>query len=197
MSNKRVLNVGGNSKQIPLPPAYAGYEHLLLDIQPGDSVDIVCDARQLTTLEAAQVDAVYCSHNLEHYHRHEVPRVLAGFQHVLKPGGFAHVIVPDLQAVMQQAVERKLDVEDTLYQSAAGPITVLDVLYGYGEEIERTGQDFYAHKTGFTPRSLELALWNAGFRKIFIGTERLQVEALAFKTAPDAWAREAFGLPES
>ena len=38
-------------------------------------------------IAAAEYDSVYCSHNLEHYHRHEVPRVLAGFRHVLKAGG--------------------------------------------------------------------------------------------------------------
>lgn len=38
---KRVLNVGGNDKSIALPPQYAGFEHLLLDIQPGASVEAV------------------------------------------------------------------------------------------------------------------------------------------------------------
>ncbi len=31
---KRVLNVGGANKTIPLPPAYQGWEHVLLDIDP-------------------------------------------------------------------------------------------------------------------------------------------------------------------
>ena len=31
---KKVLNVGGNSKAIPLPPQYAGFDHVLLDIDP-------------------------------------------------------------------------------------------------------------------------------------------------------------------
>jgi hypothetical protein len=30
----RVLNVGGNSKLIPIPSHYAGWEHLLPDIDP-------------------------------------------------------------------------------------------------------------------------------------------------------------------
>jgi hypothetical protein len=51
MELKNVLNVGGNSKAIPLPPHYAEFEHLLLDIDPKGSPDIVCDARMLTTLE--------------------------------------------------------------------------------------------------------------------------------------------------
>ncbi len=103
----------------------------MLDIDPKGSPDIVCDARRLTDLESAGFDAVYCSHNLEHYYRHDVPLVLAGFLHVLKPGGFAHIRVPDLLAVMRKTLENQLDLEDTLYQAKAGPIMVLDVLYGY------------------------------------------------------------------
>lgn len=193
---KRVLNVGGNSKEIPLPAQYAGFEHLLLDIDPRGSPDIVCDARALTTLDGGQFDAVYCSHNLEHYYRHEVPKVLGGFLHVLKEGGFAHIVVPDIQAVMRAAVERGLDVADVLYQSPAGPITVLDVLYGHGVEIERSGQDFFAHKTGFTPKSLVQALQKAGFRKIYSGTGNLEVDVLAFKGVPDDAARALFRLPQ-
>lgn len=72
----KVLNVGGNSKNIQLPPYYKGFEHLLLDIDSRGKPDIVADARELDKLEHGLVDAVYCSHNLEHYYRHEVPKVL-------------------------------------------------------------------------------------------------------------------------
>ena len=51
---QRLLNVGGNSRQIPLPPQYAGFEHLLLDIDPRGAPDIVCDARQMMTLAPGQ-----------------------------------------------------------------------------------------------------------------------------------------------
>lgn len=192
---KKVLNVGGNNKAIPLPPQYAGFQHLMLDIDPRGSPDIVCDARMLSTLEGGQFDAVYCSHNLEHYYRHEVPRVLGGFLHVLKEGGFADIRVPDVQEVVRQMHERGLDVEDALYQSPAGPITILDVLYGYGIEIERSGQDFFAHKTGFTRKSLLGVLQRAGFSNIYIGQGNLEVAALAFKGTPDPAHRELFGLP--
>lgn len=195
MAIKKVLNVGGNSKAIPLPPQYAGFEHLLLDIDPKGSPDIVCDARHLTTLDAGQFDAVYCSHNLEHYHRHDVRRVLAGFLHVLKDGGFAHILVPDIQEVMRVTMERNLDIDDVLYQSPAGPIMVLDVLYGYSVEIERSGQEFFSHKTGFTQKSLLKALENAGFSKLYSGVGNLEITALAFKGEPDQATCTLFGLP--
>lgn len=192
---KKVLNVGGSSKAIPLPPQYAAFEHVLLDVDPRGAPDIVCDARELATLDAGRFDAVYCSHNLEHYYRHEVPKVLAGFLHVLKDGGFAHIRVPDIGEVMRITLERNLDIDDILYQSQAGPIMVLDVLYGYGAEIERSGQHFYGHKTGFTRKSLEKALQRAGFSRAYSATGNLEVVALAFKGFPDAATRALFGLP--
>jgi len=197
VKSKRLLNVGGGNKGILLPPQYADFEHLLLDIDPRVSPDIVCDARELAdTLDGGQFDAVYCSHNLEHYYRHDVPRVLAGFLHVLKDSGFAHIRVPDIAEVMKVSIERGLDIDDVLYQSAAGPIMVVDVLYGLGVEIERSGQDFYAHKTGFTEKSLLKALEKAGFSKTYTIVGNLEINALAFKGLPDADARRIFQLPE-
>ncbi|MHB1140920.1 MAG: class I SAM-dependent methyltransferase [Sulfuricaulis sp.] len=167
----------------------------MLDIDPKGSPDIVCDARELTTLEGGQFDAIYCSHNLEHYYRHEVPKVLAGFWHVLKDGGFAQILVPDINQVMRATIERGLDIDDVLYQSPAGPIMVLDVLYGYSTEIERSGQDFYAHKTGFTQKSLLTVLRRSGFSRTYSMVGNLEINALAFKGAPDQSARALFNLP--
>jgi ubiquinone/menaquinone biosynthesis C-methylase UbiE len=191
---KKLLNVGGNSKAIPLPSQYARFEQLMLDIDPKVSPDIVCDARKLATLPGSQFDAVYCSHNLEHYYRHEVPSVLAGFLHVLKDGGFAHIRVPDISEAMRVSVARGLDIEDVLYESDAGPIMLMDVLYGYGVEIERSGQDFFAHKTGFTEKSLLAFLRRTGFAEVFSRVGGFEVDALAFKGTPDQATRALLGI---
>jgi SAM-dependent methyltransferase len=139
----------------------------MLDIDPNARPDVLADARELEQLEPGLFDAVYCSHNLEHYYAHDVPKVLAGFAHVLKPDGFAEIRVPDVAAVAREMTERGRDMEDVLYTSPAGPITVRDVLYGLGRAIEKTGVDFYAHKTGFTRRSLGDALRRAGFDTVY------------------------------
>jgi len=148
------------------------------------------------SLDAGQFDAVYCSHNLEHYYRHDVPKVLAGFLHVLKDGGSAQIRVPDIAEVMRTTIERGLDIDDVLYQSPAGPIMVLDVLYGYSVEIEQSGQDFFAHKTGFTSKSLIAALQKAGFSKIYSGTGYFEINALAFKGTPDQNICALFNVPK-
>lgn len=191
----RVLNVGGNSKAIPLPPQYADFDHWLLDIDPTGAPDIVCDSREMMLLDADIFDAVYCSHNLEHYYYHDVQRVLQGFLHVLKVGGFAHIRVPDMGLLMSTVVANGLDIEDTLYQSLAGPISVLDVMYGYGRQIEESGQDFYAHKTGFTVKSLEKALVKAGFVQVYLVASDLEISAIAFKSQVGSLGVQLFDLP--
>ncbi|KPF50080.1 methyltransferase [beta proteobacterium AAP121] len=195
MSQKKVLNVGGNNKSIALPPQYTGFEHLLLDIDPTGQPDICCDARELATLQPGQFDAIYNSHNLEHYYRHDVEKVLSGFRHVLKDGGFIQIRVPDMSELFRRIVEGQLDIEDTLYQSAAGPIMPLDVIYGFQLQIERSGQEFFAHKTGFTQKSLMRALQRAGFSKIYSSVGNLEVNAVAFKGQPSDETLALWGLP--
>jgi hypothetical protein len=194
--SKRLLNVGGGRKTIPLPSCYSGWEHLLLDIHPGPDVDLVLDARRLRETGAAEFDAVYCSHNLEHYHPHEVPLVLRGFQHVLKADGFAHIIVPDVGQVVRYVAANNMELDDVLYQSQAGPITAHDVIYGYGREMERSGRDFYAHKRGFTLKSLTEVLGNTGFATAVFNHQNQPwaLVVLAFKQTPNAEQKAMFGL---
>lgn len=193
---RKVLNVGGNNKAIPIPEQYDGWKHVLLDIDPKGGADVVCDARELIGLAGSDFDSIYCSHNLEHYYRHDVAKVLRGFVHVLKDDGFAYIRVQNIGELMRTVVQQGLDIDDFLYQSLAGPITVRDVIYGYGLEIETSGNDFYAHKTGFTRKSLTATLLNAGFNFVFTRVGELEVTAIAFKNKPGAEIIALFNISE-
>jgi SAM-dependent methyltransferase len=193
-SAKRVLNVGGSSKAIAIPDAYAGWEHVLLDIDPKSGADVICDARDLYGLPGESFDAVYCSHNLEHYYAHDAIDVLLGFAHVLRSEGFAHIRVPDIGEVMRVVAQREMDIDDVLYQSAAGPINVRDIVYGYQSQIESSGEDFFAHKNGFTQPSLKALLTDCGFRHLFLGSGEFEIIAYAFKHEPDAFHRQLLRL---
>ena len=119
-----------------------------------------------------------------------------GFLHVLKPDGFVEIRVPDLKSVMRRAVAEDMSLEDTLYESKLGPITVRDVIYGYGKEIEQLGADFYSHKTGYVAASLESLLNSTGFARVYV-TERpdmYELHALAFKAEPTPQRRALLGL---
>ena len=190
----KMLNVGGGHKGVPIPEFFADWQHYLLDIDPDGNPDLLCDARDLYKTTPRAYDAIYCSHNLEHYYRHEVTRVLMGFKIALKKEGFAFIRVPDMYAVMKTVIENGLDIEDVLYVSASGPIRVLDVIYGYNVQIERSGNDFYQHKTGFTMKSLTDLLTQSGFPNIFTKESDYEIIALAFKQKPNDYQVKLLGL---
>jgi ubiquinone/menaquinone biosynthesis C-methylase UbiE len=178
----KVLNVGGGPSR-ELPSMYEGWRQELLDIDPAVKPDIVCDAKSMHTLPAGKYDAVFCSHTLEHFHKHEVPSVLAGFLHVLKPTGFAHIAVPDMEALFKTIAENGKDINSVWYTSPGGPISFHDVIYGWGRQIE-TGNLHYCHKTGFTKQALSRALARAGFKKVLTASDDCNLYAYAFRREP-------------
>ena len=192
----RLLNVGGNSKKIAIPEQYDGWQHDLLDIDASKEPDIVADARAIIDLPASTYDAVYCYHNLEHYYLHDALKVLQGFLHVLKPRGHAFVRVPDIGKLMQRVVNEKLDLLDVLYDSPMGPIRVCDVLYGHQGKIETSGEEYFAHKMGYTPGSLQQLLIKAGFQVVALSVGTLNVSAIAFPHQPDADQLRFFDISE-
>ena len=136
------------------------WEELRLDIDPAVAPHIVGSMTDMRAVADASVDAIYSSHNIEHLYPHEVPLALAEFRRVLKPEGFAVVTCPDLQAVAELVVQDKL--LQPAYQSPAGPIAPLDILYGHRPALAR-GNLFMAHRTGFTLNSLMQTFNAAGF----------------------------------
>jgi hypothetical protein len=175
----RVLNVGGGGRD--LPPMFKGWDQTLLDIDPAVKPDLVCDAKDMHKLPSGKYDAVYTSHMLEHFYRHDVPSVLGGFSHVLKPTGFAYVIVPDLGQVLASMKDR--DILDTLYMTSGGAVTFHDVLYGWNKVMAQ-GNLFFAHKCGFTEQSLSKAMLRS-FAKVYTAPDgSFNLHAYGFKQAP-------------
>ncbi len=195
--NQQVLNVGGNSKAIAIPSFYDGWTHHLLDIDPAGKPDVLCDARTLVELPGMIYDSVYCSHNLEHYYSHDVVKVLVGFHHVLKSDGFVDIRVPDMQAVVKHMVANDMDIDDVLYQSSAGPIAIKDVMYGWGKQIEESGEDFFGHKTGFSEKSLTAVLERCGFTSVYAMLGNFEIKVFAFKHPPEAALLAKLGLSRS
>ena len=175
---KQVLNVGsGPYDRERLHPAFrnSDWAEVRYDIDKLVQPDIVGSIVDLGAIGDATFDAIWCSHNLEHLHSHDVPRALAEFRRVLKRDGFALIATPDLEAIAELVVNGHLD--DVAYRSPAGPITALDMLFGLSSAISR-GNLFMSHNTGFTADRLGRLLIESGF-----------AEALA-KRGPgyDLWA---------
>lgn len=154
------------------------WRELRLDIDPRVAPDVVASLTDMSAIDSGSVDAVWSSHNLEHLRSHEVPLALAEFLRVLKPGGFALVTMPDLQQIAALVADDKL--EETAYISPAGPITPLDVLYGLRTAVAN-GNDFMAHRTGFTATTLNKHLRAAGFDPVTISKSPLALWGEAVK----------------
>jgi SAM-dependent methyltransferase len=168
---KTVLHVGCGTRGVGvLPPDLIGpnFKEIRVDINPIVAPDIIASITDLSAVETGSVDIVYSSQNLEHLFAHEVPLALAEFRRVLNGDGIAMICVPDLQAVAARIVADQLD--ETAYLSPAGPISALDMIYGFTPAIA-AGNTYMAHKTGFTRTSLGRALIKAGFAHVKIGND--------------------------
>ncbi|CAK0756918.1 protein O-GlcNAc transferase [Gammaproteobacteria bacterium] len=167
MAIQTILHVGAGHPQsgarLPVVFQTPEWREIRLDIDPANEPDILGSMLDMAAVADGSVDAVYSAHNIEHVHAHEVPVVLGEFHRVLKPEGFLVVTCPDLQTVCALVAEDKLT--DAAYQSPAGPITPLDILYGHGEALA-AGHHYMAHKCGFTLKTLTQALQAAGFQTI-------------------------------
>jgi SAM-dependent methyltransferase len=165
-----VLHVGcGPLDHQSLHESFRGpaWHEVRLDIDPGVRPDVVATITDMSPVPDASVDAVFSHHNIEHVFAHEVPRALAEFLRVLRPGGEVLIATPDLQALGRVLAVGRL--EETLYRAPVGEIAALDVVYGLRSDIEG-GREYMAHRTGFTGRTLALRLNQAGFVKVQVAT---------------------------
>lgn len=134
-----------------------------LDINPDAQPDVIGTMTDMSAVASASVQAVFSSHNIEHLYPHEVPTALAEFHRVLDAQGFVVITCPDLQSVCKLVAEDRLD--EPAYQSPAGPIAPLDVLYGHRRSMA-AGNLFMAHRCGFTETVLRRVLVSSGFAMV-------------------------------
>jgi predicted SAM-dependent methyltransferase len=166
-------------------PGFQGedWTELRLDIDPSVQPDIIGTMTDMSAVQSGSVDALFSSHNIEHLYPHEVPAALAEFRRVLKPDGFCVITCPDLQSVAALVAEDKLT--EPAYQSPAGPIAPIDILYGFRRSMAQ-GNLYMAHRCGFTQKVLTATLQAAGFAQAAT-TRRVHpfydLWALATKTA--------------
>lgn len=152
------------------------WHEVRLDIDASVEPDVIGTMTNMHAVEDASMDAIFSSHNIEHLYPHEVPKALNEFMRVLKPEGFLVITCPDLQSVCALVAQDQLT--EVAYQSASGPISPLDILYGHRTALA-LGNLYMAHRCGFTKRVLTATLQSVGFQSI---------ACLARPTTFDLWA---------
>lgn len=182
---RTVLHVGCgplDPRGVPHPAFRQGaWIEVRLDINPDVVPDILASITDMSPVPSARYDAVYSAHNIEHLYSHEVVPALMEFHRVLAPGGFVVIRTPDLQTVAEFAARGLL--EETLYESPAGPIAALDIFFGHRASVAQ-GNFFMAHKTGFTAKTLAEKLQAAGFAQVEVRRlDNIELEAIAIKAA--------------
>lgn len=184
-ARKILLHVGCG---MPLPnKVHAAFSaedwfELRFDINPDVKPDIVGDLTDLSGIPDGAVHGIWSSHNIEHLDPHKVVPAMLGFHRVLVWGGELIIATPDTQTAAAFVANGKL--EDAIYQSPAGPVAAIDILYGMRSSLER-GNHFMAHRTGFTHGTLAAKLKDAGFSNITITRDRFDLEARARKMQPN------------
>lgn len=150
-----LLHVGCGFDSMP-EWAVGKFDEIRLDISAEVQPDILASMTDMGDI--GPFDAIHCSHALEHLLPHDVPVALAEFHRVLKDKGFVVLAVPDLQDVKAT--------EEVLFEAPCGPITGLDLIYGYRKALPT--QPYMAHRTGFTAVTLHDAFAEVGFNHVVV-----------------------------
>jgi SAM-dependent methyltransferase len=151
---RTVLIAGAGAERMPeweengFIPAYQ-------DIEPRTNPDILGNMNEFPQWLTGHFNIVFCCHALEHLYPHEVQWALGEFRRLLKPGGIAMILVPDLEDVKPT--------EDILYHTGSGPYCGLQLFYGDFREIPQFPH--MAHHCGFVSATLRKAWKRLGLTK--------------------------------
>ena len=184
LNNKKLMKIflhigcGSLNKSSCLGFNNDNWKEIRFDINKNVKPDIVGTFTDMNSVETGSVDAVYSSHNIEHIFPHEVPIALREFYRVLKEDGMVSISCPDLQSVCEAVAQDKL--LEPLYDSPTGPISPIDILYGHRQPISK-GNEYMAHKGGFTYSTLEKAFKEVGFQAMAGGRKGYNIYLVAFK----------------
>ena len=127
-----------------------GYTNI--DIIESQSVDLVQDARILSSIPENSVELIYASHILEHFALYEVPWVIKRWFSLLHHGGVLRMSVPNFESIIE------------VYKKTNNILTVLGPLYGRGTKSPGITEPL--HMCAYTEKFLTALLLGAGFSNV-------------------------------
>ncbi len=139
----RKLHIGGKVKK-------EGWE--VLNALPGDEVDHVCNANDLSQFEDNTFTEIYASHIVEHFdYVGELSKTLTDWNRVLAPKGKIYISVPDMDTLAQLFLLKDQLTGDQRFQ-------VMRMMFGghvdeYDHHSVGLNSEFlgsFLHESGFT-----------------------------------------------
>lgn len=106
-----------------------------IDARRSEATDIVGDITRLRerSFENGSVDLIYACHILEHFDKHEYPKILEDWYALLKPGGILRLSVPDFDMVLDHYTEHR-DITKLYGLVCGGQKNALDYHYMIWDE---------------------------------------------------------------
>lgn len=177
---KKALDLGvGDHKRV-----WDNHKTVSIDIRPEVKPDFVMDMR-LLNFPDNHFDLVASCHTLEHIPRWEQEKAWRESVRVLKPGGRAEHIIPNLEWAAQHIVNDSMNGEAAM---------VFNVLYGSQDNTEETTVSTNTHFFGYTPRIAKELAEAAGLHNVKTSTYRdhpdRQWEILLTGTKPNGKVRK-------
>jgi len=155
-TDKTVLNVGFGGiaiKDLLYTEVFEDMREISLDIDNKFNPDILADVTDISHIPNNYVDCAYTSHMIEHIDYFKVPSVISELLRVCKPDGYVRILTPNLQVIGEKIASG--DLLDVVYESAGGPISPIDIIYGHRHSVHKNRVDFMIHRTGFSKKVFE------------------------------------------
>jgi predicted SAM-dependent methyltransferase len=159
-----LLNVGGY-KEIK-EKVHPKNKWVVVDIEPAAEVVVDISVDKLPFKDTS-VDAIYCSHTLEHIRLDRLPFVFSEFHRVLKRNSKARIVVPDWDIAIREYQNKNfkfLEYTKVVVSEAIYPNIPLINLFSWAYSYHfNNGKMVVVHKTPFNKEVLCHFFRKAGF----------------------------------
>lgn len=159
-----------------------GWHVVSVDTHEDQKPNYVGSITQLSMIGDQSVDAVWCPHVMQKLFAFQIPMALKEACRVLKYNGVFYMTVPDAQIASAYFAHNRAT--ETLYHSPAGPVTPMDLLFGFQPVIQR-GNTSLTHHCAFTSESLATLMRESGFSNVQIKRDNYELQVMAIRQADD------------
>lgn len=153
-----------------------------VDVRPGPNVDIVANLEEPFPIEDNSYEGTYSQYVLEHIGWRKVPLFLKECLRILKPGGQAIFVIPNLKAQTEKLAKKE-----------QWDFTDIGMIFGDQDYPDNT------HKAGFSPEMIVRVLAEIGYKDITVTSlpscdTDMVVEAYKMKGKGQVFEREYFDM---